>query len=32
MDEIQFEHILSKEYDGCTANFLKLGNAGVMFD
>jgi len=32
MEEIQFEHILSKEYDGCTANFLKIGNIGIMFD
>lgn len=32
MEEVQFEHILSKEYDGCTANFLKLGDTGIMFD
>ena len=32
MDTVQFEHILSKEYDGWTSNYVKLGNAGIMFD
>ncbi|CAI2385550.1 unnamed protein product [Moneuplotes crassus] len=32
MESIEFENILSKEYDGCTSNFLKIGQAGIMFD
>ena len=32
METVSFEHILSKEYNGWTSNFLKLGNAGIMFD
>ena len=32
MESIEFENILSKEYDGCTSNFLMIGKAGIMFD